>query len=380
MRPRTRIRLKRLREVLERPSLSFGNWTLRNVGLAILGAAIVGICLSVGLVIGAYRLFCVWFPATCVAAQENPPWVVLTGLASGPSLLLIWYWRTRHRKDEVRIAQESQVTERFVAAVKLLSETRDAARIGGIYALRRIALDSEDDKPTVVRTLSAFIRDKVERLPLEEAHKDSRQLKSDIEDALNVLAEEKMGGAFFVRACLERANLVKAELDCANFECADLKEANLERAHLIRANFRRANLSGAILEGTNPIESNFVGAILSEATLSHANVVGANFVGAILTGANLSGANLGGVHFVTANLDGADLSGAHLDGADFREANVSGADLSGAILEGDIYGGATLERAKYNDQTKFPKGFDPEAHGMVKVGEEEDEDGDDKPV
>ncbi|HEV3365798.1 MAG TPA: pentapeptide repeat-containing protein, partial [Acidimicrobiia bacterium] len=54
------------------------------------------------------------------------------------------------------------------------------------------------------------------------------------------------------------------------------------------------------------------------------------------------------------NLTGADLKGADLTGADLKGADLTGADLNDAILDG----------ARADEQTKWPEGFDPEAHGV----------------
>ena len=56
-----------------------------------------------------------------------------------------------------------------------------------------------------------------------------------------------------------------------------------------------------------------------------------------------------------SNLSGANLSGADLSGADLRMTNLFKANLSKADLRG----------ARYNKDTKFPEGFDPEAAGMM---------------
>ena len=75
-----------------------------------------------------------------------------------------------------------------------------------------------------------------------------------------------------------------------------------------------------------------------------------------LKGANLSGANLSVTRMSDANLRGANLFGANLSGAGLREANLRYADLRGA---------------KYNADTKWPKGFDPEAAGAVLVEDDD---------
>ena len=89
--------------------------------------------------------------------------------------------------------------------------------------------------------------------------------------------------------------------------------------------------------------------------------------GAILVGADLSHFDLGGADLTDADLSDADLSGAILWNADLSGADLSGADLSGADLTNANLVGAMLRLAKYNTNTKWTLGFDPEAAGAVLV-------------
>ena len=68
-------------------------------------------------------------------------------------------------------------------------------------------------------------------------------------------------------------------------------------------------------------------------------------------GRKCSGADLRDIDLHTANLWGASLGGADLTGANLIRAILRGADLRKAVLSG----------AKYNANTKWPEGFDPEA-------------------
>ncbi len=101
---------------------------------------------------------------------------------------------------------------------------------------------------------------------------------------------------------------------------------------------------------------------LSDINLSNANLIMANLSGANLSGANLTGANLAG-----ANLTNADLTYANLYNADLTGANLSGANLSDANLTGAKLTYANLTGARYNNDTKFPNGFNPDDHGMTKA-------------
>lgn len=123
------------------------------------------------------------------------------------------------------------------------------------------------------------------------------------------------------------------------------------------------------------------------AKLRGAELRGADLRGAELQGADLRGAKLQEVDLLVARLQEVDLRGADLCGANLCKANLCKADLRGADLEevcldkaieygedGPVmptgpYGdhdGIDLKDAKYNSRTKFPKGFDPDKHGMCK--------------
>ena len=70
-------------------------------------------------------------------------------------------WRNlENTKKGVLVAEEKQVTERFAKAVEMLSDSDRYIRLGGIYALERIAKDSDKDYWQVMEILSAFIRSK----------------------------------------------------------------------------------------------------------------------------------------------------------------------------------------------------------------------------
>jgi uncharacterized protein YjbI with pentapeptide repeats len=95
--------------------------------------------------------------------------------------------------------------------------------------------------------------------------------------------------------------------------------------------------------------------------LSNANLVWFELAGADLRDADLNHANLSGANLSETNLSGAtNLAFADLSRTDLQNANLRGTRLEGANLEGAI-----LEGALYDDDTKFPIGFDPNASGAI---------------
>jgi hypothetical protein len=58
-----------------------------------------------------------------------------------------------------RLSREAQVTDRYTKAITQLGDDKPDVRIGGIYALERVARDSRRDHPAVMEVLAAFIRE-----------------------------------------------------------------------------------------------------------------------------------------------------------------------------------------------------------------------------
>lgn len=84
--------------------------------------------------------------------------------------------------------------------------------------------------------------------------------------------------------------------------------------------------------------------------------------------ANLHNACLKEGQMRNADFENANLFGANLIGGDFRNANFKNADLRWAKLTGANVDGADFTGAKWvKNNTLFPDGFDPNAHGMIEV-------------
>ena len=61
----------------------------------------------------------------------------------------------------VEVTEQGQITERFTRAIGQLGDRKNLeVRLGGIYALERIAKDSPKDHWTIMEVLTAYIREK----------------------------------------------------------------------------------------------------------------------------------------------------------------------------------------------------------------------------
>jgi uncharacterized protein YjbI with pentapeptide repeats len=177
---------------------------------------------------------------------------------------------------------------------------------------------------------------------------------------------------------LRKAPLEWVDLSMADLSVADLSWAYLYGANLSKSILTNTNLKWAMLNGADLSEANLQNALLGGATLRDTKLVGADLSYAkmeyinddgedqgLLYKTTLKNADLSSVSLVGAKLEGADLSGvkfteANLSQTDLRFADLSYADLTGTNLEQ-----ANLEKTKYNNQTKWPKGFDPAKAGAI---------------
>ncbi|ROO85397.1 uncharacterized protein YjbI with pentapeptide repeats [Actinocorallia herbida] len=247
--------------------------------------------------------------------------------------------------------EQGQVTTRYTAAIEQLGSATIDIRLGGIYALERIARDSARDHPTVMAVLAAFLR---EHSHDDDAHSarpgaagagDARsprtRLRPDLQAALSVMARRDpdldVEPLDLTEADLNRSRLRGVRLPGAHLRGTDLRGADLTDAQLQGADLGGANLRGALLAGADLTEADLRNADLSHADLRAARLRDAAFRRADLTSANLAqadltNANLGRATLRNARLPGADLSQAHLAGADLEGADLTDADLQGTGL------------------------------------------------
>jgi uncharacterized protein YjbI with pentapeptide repeats len=295
---------------------------------------------------------------------------LLQGIGGAVILLGVYftYRQLQTGRDQLQIAQQGQVTERFTRAIDQLGHTELDVRLGGIYALERIANDSPDDRATIAEVFTAFVRGHapwpprllgqyVADAPIEQV--PELQVRApDVHAALTVLARRRPPHNSPARLDLHAADLRKAILAGANLQQSILAGANLQDARLNSADLREAILDRAQLQGAR-----LTGANLQDATFYHADLQGARLDRAQLQGARLAGANLQGANLFRAQLQGARLDGLLLrvvrlldrdrhpdpprpDVTNLQEANLSDADLQGAHLAGADLQGATLFRAQ----------------------------------
>jgi Pentapeptide repeats (8 copies) len=169
-----------------------------------------------------------------------------------------------------RLSREGHITDRYTKAVEQLGQTEKlAVRLGGIYALERLAVDSDRDHHIVVEVLSAFVR---EHEPPKPGSSLATRILPDVQAVVTVLGRLPQRRGIWRRADLSRAHLERAALSRAHLEGADLSLAHLEGASLLGAHLEGASLRDAHLEGALLAGAHLEGADLSRAHLEGAHL------------------------------------------------------------------------------------------------------------
>ena len=240
-------------------------------------------------------------------------------LTFGSTVLLAGFYLTL---DKLRVTLEAHLTNRLAQAVGHLGSDNLELRLGGIYALERIAAGSERDYWPIMQVLTTYVRERASVRKNQGLKEPPKRLAPDIQAALDVIGRRRHS----------------------------YKDGETQRLDLRGTDLRRANLAGA----------KFAGAILSEARLEEANLAGIRLDEAILRESHLERANL-----TEAKVEGAFLLNTRLNGSGLRAANLREAFLVGTRFDGaDLLGtdltdafGLTWEQlktARKDNRTRLP--------------------------
>lgn len=319
-------------------------------------------------------------------SAENEARKTLAQIFGGAAIIigLIFSWQTIEsqrktlelQRDDLNIAKEQQITERFTRAIEQLGSEKLEVRLGGIYSLERIAKDSPELHWTIMEVLTTYV---TERSPLQsksiyknKTHTKDSVITSDIQAALTVISRRKSeqdGEDHFFKLSqtnLKEANLVDTKLQNAdlfnvNLAEAQLQKAKLKEAYLVDADLSGANLSGTDLKGAYLQKADLEGAWLIETELNRAKLYDANLTRSYLLHADFECAYLENANLTEAKLwipidEEKDFRRMYSErderpkserfDANFRKANLTGANLTGFDLSGINFFGANLTDLK----------------------------------
>ena len=330
-------------------------------------------------------------------------------VAAGPIALSLAIWRGVVANRQANTAQQGLLNERYQRGAEMLGNEVLSVRLGGIYALQRLAEEWPDQYHIqIMRLFCAFVR-----LPTRDQSLESGQaviepgtllgIRQDVEAVIQMIGSRAklritleriadfkldlrgadLPTAQFLGADLSNAMFHNSNLSGANFANTDLTDSFLSYSDLSQAQFHNvtftrtrlwsANLSDAMLQDADLSKADFHSANLSGTNLLRANLSGASFQDARASSALLERANLSGAGFLSADLSGArlvmaDMSGAHFLDADLTSANIAEANLSGVEFSvGSQQTAKGLTQAQLDDARADPDN-PPELTGVLDAG------------
>jgi hypothetical protein len=240
-------------------------------------------------------------------------------------------------REELRLSREGQLTERFTRAVEQLGSEDVAVRVGGIYALGRVAEESTNDRAAITDILAAYARKQApwppdpnrpypEDFPIDQLpHLAVRA--PDIQAILTVLGRRTPSPphrAAWISLDLPRTDLRRSDLMGADLQRARLRGASLARAWMFKADRRGADLREADLRGAG------LRPAIADLTTSWPDE-----------------------HY--------DPKAAGI----YVHPNLEKADLRNAFLRRDDLTGISLRGARANAFTEWPEGFDWLQAGVI---------------
>lgn len=342
-------------------SVADDNADQTRAAIVALAAVLGGVAVIGTLVVQAIR---VWInERTTRTAEEN----LTTGLINkaveglGTEKSVSMFWRVvRYELDGVErstFGTQTELPDIPLGAVETSRGEWQAGartvpnmevRLGAIYALERIAQDSDRDHVRVMEILCAYIR---ENAPGSTATDFDL---GDWPDRPETLSEkERLARAALLqeRAIRRREwarNLSRPRTDIlAALEVIGRRsprQKEIEREHRrgeSRAPYRLD------LRDTNLQRTSFLGLDLADARLENARLEGADFRGARLERASLAGAGLEYAILLEVPMLGADFGSARCEGANFGE--TKGCIINGAHLQEANLAGASIEDADFSN-------------------------------
>jgi uncharacterized protein YjbI with pentapeptide repeats len=285
-----------------------------------------------------------------------------------------------------QLALSSDATDRFFKASSQISSESVPLRVGAIYALERIAIDSPRDHWPVVQVVMSFVRSRAgETMDAKAATDDPglfHHLPADLQAGLTVLARRRADRDLRrARLNLDRLALAGARLQLgdwrlASFRGADLRRAAFLEAELTKADFgdprlnysrnealadpglKAANLRWLDLRKASARKAVFSGADLSWADLRGADLSSARFSASTLFCVDAEGADFSDARLGRASLERADLRTAKFDGAIFEKARLDAADLRGVDLtRAQGLSQEQIDAACVDGATRLPEGL-----------------------
>ena len=182
-------------------------------------------------------------------------------------------------QSQAETSQRSLLNERYQRGAEMLGNNVLAVRLGGIYALKRLAEEHpEQYHIQIMELFCAFVRLPTKENGIEshletaeEQDEQRRTLRADVQDVVRAICSRGPAGI----SVEQDEEDFKLYLRDANLSYLQVRDANLSRAWLTNTNLSRAVLTRANLSSARLRQANLSGAQLRRANLSDAKLWGA---------------------------------------------------------------------------------------------------------
>lgn len=220
----------------------------------------------------------------------------------------------------------------FTKAIEQLGTTTSEGkpnielRLGGLYALEKIAQNNQEYHPPIMEVLTSYLRlhsprtieinDEGDKLK-EIIHSSENSTRTDIQVAIKIIGRRRV--------------------DFDSDQGIDLSNLTLDRIDLTKANLSHARITGS--------------------SFNHSNLTGVRLRHSIIKDSDFSRCTLGYADFTGSDMSKVSFSHAHLQHASFRKAKISGANFDRSLLHDADYCGSSLFNAtfhhSYNGRVEF---------------------------
>ena len=275
----------------------------------------------------------------------------VTLVIAAPTALLLAIWRsivsarqatTAQRQTE--LSERGFLNERYQKGAEMLGSQTLSVRMGGVYALERLAREhSKEYHVQILRLFCGVARDMANMdAPLEPITEDHQAIL----EALSARGPQQIE---VEKSAGTEIELMGARLPHLRLLGGNLSDAILMSAHLNDSVLHRVDFSHSILVGANLSKADLRRTVFHDANLSEAT---------------LEGASLFRVDLSNSDLSHADLSNARIADTDFSDADLTGVNLSGAVLNrvtGLPQGELDRAEAESGHEPKLYDSWDPES-------------------
>lgn len=219
--------------------------------------------------------------------------VTATGVFAGIFALVYAYRKQRIDEAAGRRADAEALGKRYHDAIAQLGHDSPAVRLGGVYALSRLADDDELQRPTIVSVLCSYLR-----MPYSPA--DGISGEREVRHAIiGTIAEHLRDAASPINWCGKDLDFSGATFDGGSFDHAKFTggRVSFEGAKFVdgRTSFNRTEFSGAHVSfGDGTADGASVNA-------GEVSFIGASFTGGIVSWIFAEIKNAGTVLFAGAN-------------------------------------------------------------------------------